>query len=232
MISAKSGAHVRIDVSQVWRWVSMKPGMTMSPAASMTLAPSADEVRPDGGDRVALDEHVGLRQLAEGRVLGQDDPVLDEDPVSHGCLLHATTSVTTGGRHGRAYALPARLLVGATPAGRDRPVGLSRAAPGRRSRSPGRRGRRADAVRTRARLAPAWGTGTPSAAASAVISRRSFSARSSENATGVPVRVDERRPLVAHERRAGRARGEDVVGRRAVDAGELGQDEALRQRPR
>ena len=62
------------------------------------------QVRPDGGDGVAVDEDVGLRQLAEGRVLGQDDRVLDEDPVSHGCLLDATTSVTTvgaGARPGR-----------------------------------------------------------------------------------------------------------------------------------
>src|SRR6185295_12001840 len=41
VISAKSGAQVRIDVSHVWRWVSMKPGMTMSPDASIVRAPSA-----------------------------------------------------------------------------------------------------------------------------------------------------------------------------------------------
>ena len=53
-----------MHVSQVWRCVSMNPGMTMSPAASMTRAPSA--VRPaDVDDLVVLDEHVGARQLAE-----------------------------------------------------------------------------------------------------------------------------------------------------------------------
>ena len=55
------------------------------------------QVGPDGLDRGAVDEDVGPRQLAEIRVLRQDDAVLDEDPVSHGCLLDrsATSSVTT-----------------------------------------------------------------------------------------------------------------------------------------
>ena len=85
----------------------MKPGITMSPAASMTFAPSADRFGPDGGDRVALDEDVGPRQLAEIRVLGQDDAVLDEDPVGHGCLLCATSSVTTRTVAQRAADRPA-----------------------------------------------------------------------------------------------------------------------------
>ena len=37
----------------------------------------------DGGDPVALDEHVGAGHLAERRVLGEHDPTLDEHAVGH-----------------------------------------------------------------------------------------------------------------------------------------------------
>ena len=59
------------------------------------------------------------------------------------------------------------------------------------------------------------------------MSRRSLSASASENATGRRVGLDEVRPLVADHRRAGRARGEDLVGERPVDPVALGEDEAL-----
>ena len=73
MISAKSGAQVRIEVSQVWRWVSMKPGITMSPVASIDPRALGRQVLADGRDLVVLDQDVGAGHLAELRVLGQDD---------------------------------------------------------------------------------------------------------------------------------------------------------------
>ncbi len=51
----------------------MKPGMTMSPVASMIRAPSAGQVPADGRDLVVLDQDVRVGQLAERRVLGEDD---------------------------------------------------------------------------------------------------------------------------------------------------------------
>src|SRR5687768_2221383 len=48
---AKSGALVRMHVSHVCRWVSMKPGITMSPSASITRAPSALRPRPTSAMR-------------------------------------------------------------------------------------------------------------------------------------------------------------------------------------
>ena len=47
--------------------------------------------RADVGDPIALDEDVGLRQLADGWVPRQDDRVLDEDPVRHGLLLQSAS---------------------------------------------------------------------------------------------------------------------------------------------
>ena len=45
------------------------------------------QVRADLGDDVPHHEDVRTRQLAKRIVLGQDDRVLDEDPVGHGSLL-------------------------------------------------------------------------------------------------------------------------------------------------
>lgn len=45
-VRGKSGAQVRIHVSQVCLCVSTKPGMTMSPEASMTRMPSAGRSLP------------------------------------------------------------------------------------------------------------------------------------------------------------------------------------------
>ncbi len=41
------------------------------------------QICADGSDQVTLDQDVGLRQLAELRILGEDDPAFDEDSVCH-----------------------------------------------------------------------------------------------------------------------------------------------------
>jgi hypothetical protein len=43
----------------------MKPGMTMRPEASITAASFRMQVRPDGKDLLALDQHVGPREVAD-----------------------------------------------------------------------------------------------------------------------------------------------------------------------
>ena len=61
----------------------MKPGMTMSPVASMTSSTVGGQVHADGDDLVVLDEDVGPGQLAELGILGQDISTLDEQSVGH-----------------------------------------------------------------------------------------------------------------------------------------------------
>ena len=43
----------------------MKPGMTMRPRASITAAPPACRFGSDGEDLLALDQHVGLGEVAD-----------------------------------------------------------------------------------------------------------------------------------------------------------------------
>ena len=86
-----------MQVSHVCRCVSMKPGMTMSPVASMTRASSAARSVPMRGDRVALDEHVRVRHLAELGVLRQDDAAANEDSVSQGRRLFLPVGLGVGG---------------------------------------------------------------------------------------------------------------------------------------
>ena len=45
------------------------------------------EVRADRLDAIVFDEDIGVRQLAERRVLRQHDPTLDQRPLAHVCLL-------------------------------------------------------------------------------------------------------------------------------------------------
>ena len=169
------------------------------------LRPVRGQVRADGGDRVALDEHVGSGQLAQGRVLGEHDPVLDEDPIGHGCLLR-DDECEDG--HLASFGAP-------PPRRGDATDSRSSWATAAKSSSPRPLD---DAVATISRLTRACGTSRPSAAANPVISRRSLAARSSGERDGRAVRVEERRPLVAHERRPDGAGGEDVVGGGRVDA--------------
>ena len=65
----------------------MKPGMTMSPDASITFAPSAERFSPDRGDVLPSIEDVGPGLLAELVVLCQHDSTADEDAIGHGLAL-------------------------------------------------------------------------------------------------------------------------------------------------
>ena len=60
--SRPSARKLRSAVSNWWWCVSMKPGITIRPRASITPAPRSLQVRPDRDDLLALDQHVGLRR--------------------------------------------------------------------------------------------------------------------------------------------------------------------------
>ena len=76
------GAQPRMAASQVWRWVSTKPGMTIRPLGVDHLGVGVD-LRGDLDDRVPLDEDVALRQVAEVGVDGQDGAATQQKPVGH-----------------------------------------------------------------------------------------------------------------------------------------------------
>ena len=89
---------VRIDVSQVWRWVSMKPGMTMSPSASMTVAPSADR----GSGRSAAMRSSSMRMSAFGSSPSSSSWVRTMPPLISVRLL---TSASSFGPHSRRFGV-------------------------------------------------------------------------------------------------------------------------------
>ena len=190
------------------------------------LRPVGRDVRPDGRDLVVLDQDARARQLSDVGVDREDDGILDQRSFAHCGLLCAASTIACARSTGRPA--PAKWSVS--------PVLLcfrrrwsawhSRQRRSRARRRPARR-----PLRMASRLIAAWGMSTPTASARSAMSRRSLAARSSENATGVVVGLDERGALVADERRAGGARGEDVVGGGAVDAGRLGEDEPLGHAP-
>ena len=59
--------------------MSMKPGVSTSPSASMVRSAAGGDPRPDGGDAGAVDEHVGA--VAPG--LGAVDDVRGADQGAH-----------------------------------------------------------------------------------------------------------------------------------------------------
>ena len=62
-------------------WASMKPGATMRPAASMTVAGGRVRERPDGGDPAIADGDVGDHARRAGAV--DDGPAADEEVGVH-----------------------------------------------------------------------------------------------------------------------------------------------------
>ena len=80
--SDQSGPAARSSASQVWRCVSMKPGMAILLVPSMTSAPSAGDRRRDRRDLAAVDEDVAAVQIAD---LGIDR---DDRGVSYECPRH------------------------------------------------------------------------------------------------------------------------------------------------
>ena len=149
----------------------------MSPVASMTLGAVRGDPRADVDDPVALDEDVGVGQLPDRGVLAEDDCVLDEDPVGHGC------SSNREGCRVRCLrlrvrsrtALPCQATVARARRDRSSSATAAKSRPARPS---------VEAARMSSRLTAVCGSGWPSASAVRVISRRSFSVRASVNATG------------------------------------------------
>ena len=150
------------DVSQVWRCVSTNPGMTMSPSASMTRAPSADRFGPTAAILSSSTSTSAFAQLAELGILGQHDPAADEDTFSHRFGLLQCTD----GFRSPPPPLPARA------GGPPRPMRHVRHRAARMPRS------------RICWLTRACDIDTPSRSARSRISRRSLSARSIEKATG------------------------------------------------
>ncbi len=101
--SVQLGSTPRTGVCQVWRCVSTNPGMTMRLRASMTLAFGLDfEVAADGRDLVAVDEHVGERQVAELGIERQHVAAFDQSrairvraSADHRCLLGARRAASS-----------------------------------------------------------------------------------------------------------------------------------------
>ena len=95
-VSKVSLASVPPNGSSKWVWASMPPGMTYLPVASITRSTDAVEVRSEqhesglqhGGDRLAVDEHVG--EAATG---GRDHGAAGDEGGGHGALLRDHGSV-------------------------------------------------------------------------------------------------------------------------------------------
>ena len=77
---------LRSGPCQMWRCESMKPGMTIMllrrSARAGRLQPGAN-----GGDLRALDQHVGLLEVAERRVHRQDHAALEEQALARPAAL-------------------------------------------------------------------------------------------------------------------------------------------------
>ena len=66
--SDQSGPAARSSASQVWRWVSMKPGMAILLVASITSAPSAGIEGATAAILRAVDQDVAAMEIADLRI--------------------------------------------------------------------------------------------------------------------------------------------------------------------
>ena len=99
------------------RWVSTKPGMTIDFDASITSALGALMFAPHRGNLAALDQHVGLLEIADRAVEAEHAAALDQDRTAgrgRGRLLGLGRADDGDGRGGNgsrrtgAEKLPAR----------------------------------------------------------------------------------------------------------------------------
>ena len=79
----------------MWRWVSTKPGITIMRDGVDHLGIGRADVRPHRGDLAALDQHVGLLEVADRAVEREHAAALDQDRAA---------------RSGRAAGLCARAV--------------------------------------------------------------------------------------------------------------------------
>src|SRR6476469_5450877 len=224
VISAKSGAEVRIDVSQVWRWLSMKPGMTMSPVASMTFAPSAVTFGPTAAILPS-----SIRMLARG-----NSPMSGSIERTMASLIRVRSLIAA------SSVLLRRSRVLARRAGRPMPCGRSarsssasdRGGPrGTRDRgevalAAALRGGRFDGVQVRPGLRHVHADGLGEGGDEPQVLGREVERERHGRRLG----LEERGALVADQRGAGGARGQDVIRGGTLDAGRLGEAEPFGHR--
>ena len=94
-VSKVSLANVPPNGSSMWVWTSIAPGMTYLPAASM-VSSAVDagprQVRPDGRDRLAVDQDVGGLRALRG-----DDGAVGDERAHRSLLVTADPSVRRSG---------------------------------------------------------------------------------------------------------------------------------------
>ena len=68
------------------------------------------DVWPDGGDLGALDQHIGLLEVADGGIHGQHDTTLQQDTTPRGRVLALAggTEILRQGRTSQIHRLPHR----------------------------------------------------------------------------------------------------------------------------
>ena len=208
-----------MDVSQVCRWVSTKPGMTMSRSASITCAPSADRFGP-----TSAIVSPSTRMSARGSSPSESSWVSTVAPRMRirsltmsipFCSVRVDGSVKRANQRLSQRATPSPAMARSCSATRA----VSRSAPSA-----------AIVSSTRSRLPRVWGIGTWRDSARSRIEPQVLAGQPQREADRRGVGGDEVVALVAHERGARRRGDEEVVGHGAVDAGPLGQHQRLGQR--
>ena len=87
-ILAGSGSAANGSASE-WQWTSTKPGQTVRPVTSTTLARLGRVQPPEGCDPAVLDGHIGQYVHVAGAV---QDPAAAQDQIEHRTLLTTPAS--------------------------------------------------------------------------------------------------------------------------------------------